>query len=142
MRPHKSRRGPTGPSREAVLAKVRGMYESGMGMHELCDTLGYSRTTMNNLVNECGVARRSQRDEMALTRTYNRRLETERRHCPRCGKLLLPEEEELCRGCNPETPTELEEERAALYEFESASAWLGRNFPHTVERNGKIWHTC
>lgn len=142
MKPRKSLTAPSGPSRAALLAKVRGMYESPMSMGELCDVLGYSNTTMDRLVKECGTVRRSQKAERALTREYNRVLELGRRHCALCGKLLLKEEETLCRGCNPDTPTELEEERAALLELESASAWLGRNFPRTVERDGKIWHSC
>lgn len=142
MRPRKYPPAPNGSARAALLAKVRGMYDSGMGITELCDIIGYSHTTTTMLVDECGATRRSRKEEMALTRKYQRILESGRRHCPSCGKPLLPEEENLCRGCNPDTPTELEEERAALYELESTSAWLGRNFPRTVERNGKIWHTC
>ena len=141
MRPRKTPAAPGGTSREALLAQVREMYPT-KGMTELGHVLGYSRNTVNKLVLESGVKRRTQREEMEMTREYNRVLELGRRHCPSCGKLLLPEEETLCRGCNPDTPTELEEERAALYELESTSAWLGRTFPRIVERNGKIWHTC
>ena len=134
MRPRKSPAPPKpGPSHEAVLAKVRGLYPT-MCIAELLKVMGYSRTTMNNLVNESGVKRRSQSAEIEMTRQYNRSLESGRRRCVNCGKLLEKGEEKLCCSCNPETPTEAEIARRVEIEFGSTSSWFARNFVRVGDR--------